>query len=416
MRLVHSHTRRRGAIAPLVAILITLFFGLVAFALDLAWIVEVKGDLQNAADSAALAGAGQLMNGYVQYNLPGQSASVQNTILTNAETSATTYATNFAGYNAAGGVSSLTLNSGDVEFGFTDGQGNYTAQTANSGYPNTVKVTMRRDSSANGPLALFFAPVFGVSNTNLTATARSAIYAANLDSFQNVANLKIRMLPVTYDVNHWNNFIKTGADPDGNKNTDASGNPDLQVYPSVKFTGNFGLLGLDDGHAGTSEVNGWIANGLTQTEYQALVNAGQGSDTVLIPLSQHNSGILPGASKDGLGSWNWVGDTGMKTDVIHTLNNYVGQTFLLPLFKPLNDGSSDPSSYAAGNGNGSHYYYNIVQFVSVKLVSAADKAVVVEPSATVIDFSMAVFQNSPAPAGTGTSSSAGTFTAPKLTQ
>jgi Flp pilus assembly protein TadG len=398
------------------ALLMTLFLGLVAFAVDLAWMVQTRADLQNAADSAALAGAGQLMDGYVRYNLPGQSASQQNSIQTNAQQNASTYATNFAGYNAAGGVSSLALNSSDIEFGYTDGQGNYTAQSVGSGYPNTIKVTMRRDSSANGPLGLFFAPLFGVQNASITTTARSAIYAANLDSFQNVSDLKIRMLPVTYDVNHWNNFLKTGQDPDGNKNTDSSGNPDLQVYPSLKFPGNFGLLGLDDAHAGTSEVNGWITNGFTQTEYQDLVNAGKGADTVLIPLSQHNSGILPGASKDGLGSWNWVGDTGMKTDVIHTLANYTGQTFLLPLFKPLNDGSSNPSNYAAGNGNGSHYYYNIVQFVSVKLVSAADKAVVVEPSATVIDFSMAVFQSTPAPAGSAASSSSSTFTPPKLTQ
>ena len=34
-----------------------------------------------------------------------------------------------------------------------------------------------------------------------------------------------------------------------------------------------------------------------------------------------------------MGSWNWVGDTGMKTAVLHTLDAYVGQTYLLPLFK-----------------------------------------------------------------------------------
>ena len=40
-----------------------------------------------------------------------------------------------------------------------------------------------------------------------------------------------------------------------------------------------------------------------------------------------------------MGSWNWVGDTGMKTSVVHTIENYVGDTYPIPLFKPLNDGT-----------------------------------------------------------------------------
>jgi Flp pilus assembly protein TadG len=413
MRLVHPQSRRRGSIAPLVAILLTLFLGLVAFAVDLAWMVQTRADLQNAADAAALAGAGQLMNGFVQYNLPGQTQ--QGTIVTNSQSSATTYATNFAGYNAAGGVSSLTLNSSDVVFGTTDASGNFTASGSGSSFPNTVQVTMRRDGSANGPLSLFFAPLFGVKSTNLTATARAAIYAANFDSPNNVSNLKLSVLPMTYDYNHYKNFLQTGQDPDGNTNTDSSGNPDLQVYPSVKYAGNFGLLTLDGSHAGSSTMRNWVVNGMQQSDYQGLISAGTSSQTPLIPLSQHNASILPSASTDGKGSWNWVGDPGMQQDVVATVNNYAGQTFLLPLFKPLNDGSSDPSSYAAGTGNGSHYYYNIVQFVAVKIVSA-NHAVVIEPSPMVLDFSQVTF-SATAPAGSGTtSSSSTTFTPPKLTQ
>src|SRR5258707_15346686 len=93
---------RRGAVTVLVALLTVPFLGMVAFAVDIAWIVQSRSDLQNAADSAALAGAEQLMNGFVQYSLPGQT--LQSTILTTSETSARTYAKNFAGYNTAGGI------------------------------------------------------------------------------------------------------------------------------------------------------------------------------------------------------------------------------------------------------------------------------------------------------------------------
>ena len=72
--------RRRGAVTVLVALLTVPFLGMVAFAVDIAWIVQSRSDLQNAADAAALAGAEQLMNGFVQYSLPGQT--LQSTILT----------------------------------------------------------------------------------------------------------------------------------------------------------------------------------------------------------------------------------------------------------------------------------------------------------------------------------------------
>ena len=132
-----------------------------------------------------------------------------------------------------------------------------------------------------------------------------------------------------------------------------------------------------------------------------------------------------------MGSWNWVGDTGMKTSVLHTLEGYIGNTYLLPLFKPLNDGTLPLSTYQAGNGNGSHYYYNIVQFVSVKLIYVDNKSVVVEPSATVLNPDWVILSTPAVPAGvaSGTGSGTGsvtggggtgsfgtTFLPPKLTQ
>jgi Flp pilus assembly protein TadG len=407
---------RPGVIAPLTAILLTTLIAVVAFAVDLGWIVLVQSDLQSAADASALAGAGALMNGFTQYTLAGigsNSSSAQSTIITSSQTAAKTAAKNYATLNGAG-VSSLTLNDSDIEFGYTDGSGNYTTPAASGKFPNTVKVTMRRDSNANGALGLFFGPAVGLSSTNLTAVAAATIYTASVNSIQNVAGLHVGLLPMTYDVNHWNGFLATGQDPDGNSNTDSNGIPDLQVYPSVKDTGNFGLLGLDDSHVGTSTLSGWIANGFSQTDMQNLVSNSQSNQTPLIPLSSHNQNILPSAATDGLGSWNWVGDTGLKTSDLHTLDNYVGNTYLLPLFKPLD---SSTSNYTPGNDNGSRYYYNIVQFVSVKIISSVNSnmgGLVVEPSPMVLDFSQLSLTNV-VPAGTAITTSF-TFAPPKLTQ
>lgn len=382
--------RRTGAILPVAAVLLIAFLGMVAFAVDIGWIVLAESDLQNSADSAALAGAESLMDNYVLYSLPGQSASQKTSLLNSALATARTRAKTFAGYNSAGGVNSLVLNDADIEFGFTDASNNYTPMPTYTGYPNTCKVVMRRDSQANGSLSLFFAPVLGAKSTNLTATASAALFGGTLDSFSSSAGL----LPVTYDVDHWDGFLNTGKDPDGKTTTDASGNPVLVAYPSIKYKGNFGLLSLDDSHVGASTVRAWIDNGVSSADIQQLKSGN------LIPLSAHDAA-----------KWDWAGENGFKQSVVSTINDYIGKTFTLPLYKAKDSSSKN---YQAGVGQGSNYDFNIVRFVSIKIMDGDKKNVTVQPVAGIEP--SAVFTGNPAvvdtsKAGTGVIT---TFSTPRL--
>jgi Flp pilus assembly protein TadG len=359
---------RRGAGAPFAAFLLIVLIGMVAFVVDIGWIILARTELQAAADAAALAGADPLMDAYVQYQMAGAAgqASNQSTILTNAMKSARLKAEAFASYNGAGGVSSLTLNDGDVEFGYTDGSGNYTAYSSGQPFPNTVKVTLRMDSSANGPLGLFFAPAIGTGSTNLKAVAAAVLTGGTINNFKSLGQ-NIGVLPVTYDVNNWNNFVKTGQWPDGTTSADANGVPQLQVYPCIQDVGNFGILSLDDSHIGASTIDGWIQSGMAPADLASLQAAG------LVPLSSHNPN-----------SWDWSGDTGFKSSNVQTMNNYIGTTFVLPLFTPYSAASS-AQGYQAGTGTGSGYNYNIVQFVGVRIVQPpnANRQVYLEPAAVV---------------------------------
>src|SRR5262249_31940708 len=150
---------RRGALAPLTAVLLIPVLGMIAFSVDLGWVTHTQNELQSAADASALAGAGQLRSGWVQYYLPGQTSANKTTILNNSSTKARTYAKTYAGCNSAGDVSSLTLLDADITLGYTDSGGTFTALASYSGYPNTVQVVLRRDNSANNPLPMFFAQV-----------------------------------------------------------------------------------------------------------------------------------------------------------------------------------------------------------------------------------------------------------------
>jgi Flp pilus assembly protein TadG len=390
--------------------MIVPFTGLVAFAIDIAWIVQSRSDLQSAADAAALAGAEQLMNGYVQYNMPGQT--LQSTILSTAETSAKTYAKNFASYNTAGGVNSLTLNDADIQFGFTDASNNYTPAPTYTGYPNTVKVTMRLDSSANGSLKLFFAPIFGLTSESLQTTAAATIYTANIVNFTPGNGAGI--LPMTMDINAWNTFIQTGVSSDGTTHAAANGAPQMQVYPSPNLApGNFGMLSLNDSSNASSDIANWITNGLSSSDLDALHNAG------LLPIQSPNPGL-----------WDWKGAPGFKSSDLNTLP--LNQTFLMPVFEPVvgtpgatyeaapgttyqatdkNSGWAD----VGDGGVGQNAYYNLVKFVSVQ-ITTLDKSqdAYVQPAAMLVP-SAQYDPSTVVPAGTS-STLITTFTTPKLTQ
>src|SRR5262249_15500247 len=155
--------KRRGGVAPLVALLLVPLLGMAAFAVDMGYICLVKTDLQTAADAAALAGAEKLQTLFVQYNLPNQGGgSFRSTILSTATGlsagSPRDTAKTFAAYNTAGSVN-INLRDEDVTVGFLSADGTFS--TSYSGFPNSISVIARRDHLKNNPVSLFFARVFG---------------------------------------------------------------------------------------------------------------------------------------------------------------------------------------------------------------------------------------------------------------
>ena len=352
---------RRGAVAVAVALLLIPLLAFVAFCVDIGWITTTKSELQNAADSSAAAGARQLVDNYGAYSLLNRQS-----LITSAEQNASTYCTRFGGYNNAGGVASLQVLSGDIQFGFTDANGNYQSSTTTSGYPNTVQVVTRRDASANSRLPLFFASVLGRRDTSLTATASATLYTGLISSFDpygggegagsglaagddysvDGGGAGCGLLPVAFDVNVWNAFFATGQSSDGVVHTDASGTPQIQVYPSPQQApGNFGLLCIGPWTNATPDYRNWIQNGPNASDLQSLI------DSARFPVSEQT----PKA---------WKGSPGLRDTLRSDFTAIIGQPRLLPLFKPA---STTP--YQAASGAGSNATYNIVGFVGVSVTS-----------------------------------------------
>jgi Flp pilus assembly protein TadG len=279
------------------AFLSTALLVMMAFCIDIGYVVAVKSELQNAADAAALAGAQQLQTYFVQYYMPGQTQ--QQTIYNNATTDTTTAtapiptAIQFAGYNQAGNVY-LSLPSSDVTFSYYDGT-TFSSASYPDNFPNTVNVTVRRDSTANGSLGLFFAQVLGINNLDLNATASATIYAGDVSSLQAIPGVSAHILPVALDVNVWMNFMQgnfsspwlTGLTSAGPNNAQQ-----LQVYPSGTNTpGNFGLLDLGPPANNAPAFRQWIDSGATPNDITYLLS------NTMLPVSPE----APQAWKGGPG-------------------------------------------------------------------------------------------------------------------
>jgi Flp pilus assembly protein TadG len=398
MRMMQPKCVRRGALVPLFAILLIPIMAMLAFSIDVGYICLAKTELQNAADSAALAGVEQLQTLFVQYNLPNQTLKLQ--ILASATGTQsggpTDTAKKYAAYNTAGGKA-ITLLDSDVTFGFTDASGNYSSTYI--GFPNTISVTARRDSTANGALSLFFGGILGKPTQDLECTSRATIYSGEVTSLAVLSNTSMttRLLPLALDVNVWKTFYTTGLSPDGLMHPGPNGAPQLQVYPIPGQTsGNFSLLATGPPVNATDAFRTWIESGPSQSDIQYQINHS------LLPVSA--SSTKP-----------WAAGPGLTSTLSTNFADILGKANLIPLFQPV---SVVP--YQAASGTGNNATYAIEGFASVQVSTATNSGsnMIISLQPIAIYDPTAVYGNV-RPAGTAVSSEWGTtlttFVAPKLT-
>ena len=156
------HASRPGAIVVLVAVLIVVLLGFTVLAVDVGYMYDTRAELQNAADSAAMAAAAFLSSGTP----------------VDAEDAVRAEACKYALANVAATKNCVIDSEADVVLGranlnYATGQYDFTE----SGYPwDAVKVIVRRDSQrSSGPVTLFFAGIFGKNTTEISASAVAAL-------------------------------------------------------------------------------------------------------------------------------------------------------------------------------------------------------------------------------------------------
>jgi Flp pilus assembly protein TadG len=117
MKLTRPNKARWGIVVPMVALLLVPLLAMMAFSIDIGYTVEVRAELVNGTDAAALAGVQQLYGPYKQWLASNKSS----TIRSNAVTSAKATAAAVANSNRVAGAY-LRLVPGDVDVGYSSGR------------------------------------------------------------------------------------------------------------------------------------------------------------------------------------------------------------------------------------------------------------------------------------------------------
>jgi len=213
----------KGAVLTIVGVCLFALMSLFALSVDLGHIFVTRAELQNAADTAALAAVVEIRNGIPAARKKaidfGQAHIVAHELIEIPES--------------------------DVIFGHY----NLTASEFQAGTlpTNAVEVSARRvEGSPSGPLELFFARLFNQDTSNVRA-----ISCAVLDPRVVGVRGKNRLLPYTAI-----NYV-VDQDLDGNYDLGSV----INVYPKSDAPGNFGFLDLDGGSNDVVELREYIENG-----------------------------------------------------------------------------------------------------------------------------------------------------------
>lgn len=180
--------RQTGAVLPLVAVSLIALVGFLALAVDIGHLFVSRNELQNAADAAALGSTRQLAKIYQSSEFQALSPTAQSNYNVTLETlwdgvtrdnlvvigNAQAVALQNRAENEG-----IVIDSADVQLGVwepDDPDGNGDKFRLDNIRPTAVRVTARRDASnASGNITYFFAGIFGVDSSPVTARATAAL-------------------------------------------------------------------------------------------------------------------------------------------------------------------------------------------------------------------------------------------------
>lgn len=360
---------RRGAVTVYIAISMVVVLGMAALAVDAGMLYVARGELQRAADAAALAGDWKMIN---DDRLKG--ASQQQAVFLAARAEAANF-----GHNNPTLQVNLTLDGnssnasgGDIVLGSLINPENRTEPlgVADPNLFNSVQVRTRRDQARNGALTLWFARIFGYSETDGWATA-TATYRDDVVGFRiNDHSGNVGLIPIALHVDRWNELLagtRTTGDnysynqTNGTVSAGGDGIIELNLYPGAGGTqlppGNFGTVDIGNPNNSTADITRQIRYGINESD-----------------LAWFGGEINLGAS----GFIMMNGDTGLSAAIKDDLEAIKGQPRSIPIFNQV-------------SGPGNNSMFRVIGFVGIRIMNVkltgamSQKQVIIQPAMVVDD-------------------------------
>lgn len=343
-----------------------LLIGMAALAIDTGLMYRARAELQACADSAALAGASQMLD---EDRLKGLSN------LNDNMSAGREQAINFAARNRVMGVYPVVdpnvdnAIDGDIVFGYLANPDNLTEPVSYSqtNRYNTVTIRVRRNQIRNGPIDLIFASVFGVSSANLGAEATATLKDGAIGFRVPKSGQNCALLPLALKLEAWEKLVagtlshgdNYGYDPATHTVTaGGDGIQELNLYPGSATgstqlgPGNFGTVDIGSDNNSTADLSRQIRYGPNESDF-----ARYGGE---LKLSANGTLMLNG-------------DTGLSAGIKDDLASIIGQPRVIPLF-------------SAYTGNGNNSMFTIVGFAGIRITnvkltgSMSGKRVMIQPA------------------------------------
>jgi Flp pilus assembly protein TadG len=326
---------RRGAITVLMAILSVVLIGMVAFCVDIGYVLTAKEELQRTADAAALA-AGWEFGQKVADGLSGAEAA-QLARLAAVQYASLNYVT---GKPVQLDSNPTNAPDGGVVFGYLpDMTGDMSKfQTTDPTLFNAVRVRTQKDSSYNGEVPYFFAKIFGVDGQMLHTEA-VAVIVRDIRGFQTPpGGGNVQLLPFALDAESWDNLLNGNGDDHWRWNPDtkrsewgSDGLCEVNLYPQATGApGNRGTVDIGNPNNSTHDLARQIVHGVSPQDLA------------------HHGGKL---EFDSSGKLCLNGDTGISAGMKDELAQIIGKPRVIPVFTQV-EGPGNNAEYTINRWGG----------------------------------------------------------------
>jgi len=338
---------RRGTVLVLAVAMMLVVFGIAAFTVDIGMLNVTKGQIQNAADSAAHAA----MQDLIQSIGPGATMTSQ----TAAENAGQTARDMVHGFRSGDLNSTVLVAQRDMRFGrrsWDPASGAWNKDWGMTPY-NMVEVTVRRTEAAGAPLGTTFSQFLGFNSFDVEAKSVASVAPTTGFTLPTGSNSTIDLLPIALDLTTWNNLVdqiytntshgfqdqRRYVSSTGGIITGTDNIPEVNIYPDANSS-------LPPGNRGTVDIgsSGNSTNDLKR-QIQYGINAGD--------LSYFPGGVLK-FNQQGVLYLN--GDTGISAGIEASLKSIIGQVRAIPIFIDV-------------SGPGNKAEYTIVKFVGVRIMA-----------------------------------------------